>query len=359
MNATISFSRPPLSGPVRLAIIGTGAIAKTHAIAAALVPEARLTAVWGRDLRKAQEFAAPFGIRATDSLETIARADDIHAVLIATASGAHAEGALPLMRAGKHVLCEKPLEINLGRAQPMIEAAQQSNVLLAGFFPLRQGEAARRIKEAVVGNRFGRLTFLSARVKWWREPSYYQSSSWRGRQRWEGGGALINQGIHAVDLLQWFGGKLVEVSAYAGTLAHSGIEVEDTLSASLRFENGALGTIAASTSCYPGLNLNVEISGDRGTAVLENDRITFWKFSEERPEDEIIRANKHAGQAIGGASDPLVMSCEGHRQQIAAFCRVLLGGQEEIIRGEDAAVALSIVDAIYLSSKTGKSEKPA
>lgn len=341
---------------VRLGLLGTGSIARTHAAAIALVPEARLSVICGRDLRKARDLAVPHQARATDSLAALAADPEIDAVLIATASGAHADGAIPILRAGKHVLCEKPLEVTTARVQSMLDAARQSDSVLAGFFPLRYGVAAQRIKEALHGNRFGGLTFVSARVKWWRDAGYYQSSSWRGTRRWDGGGALMNQGIHAVDLFQWFGGKPEEVLAYAGTLAHPGVEVEDTLCASVRFEHGALGTIAASTACYPGLDLCLEISGDRGTAVMENDRIACWKFAAELPGDDAIRRNASAGQVGGGASDPAAITCEGHRRQIAQFCRFLLGQPEEIIDGEEAAAAVSIVEAIYRSAQSGKSE---
>ncbi len=340
----------------RLAIIGSGNIARIHADAIALLPDVRLAAVCSRNPEKARTLAAAAEAQVFDSVETLLTSAAIDAVLVATPSGAHEEAVLPALRAGKHVLCEKPLEISTARVSRMIAEAERSNVILAGFFPLRCGVGARLIREALNAGRFGRLTFLSARVKWWREPDYYRASSWRGTWELDGGGALMNQGIHAVDLLQWMGGPVKEVSAFGGTLAHAGLQVEDTLAACLRFENGALGTIEAGTSCYPGLDLSLEISGDHGTAILVNDRIAFWRFAGEVPSDEAIRTSRAGGEIGGGSSDPGAITCEGHRQQIAAFCHAIRGEPATVIDGREAGKAVGLVEAIYHSRRTGKSE---
>jgi UDP-N-acetyl-2-amino-2-deoxyglucuronate dehydrogenase len=342
---------------MNLAIIGSGGIAKTHADAIALLPDVRLAAIQSRNLEKARELAAPSGAEVVESLETLLANEAIDAVLVATPSGAHAESVLPALRAGKHVLCEKPLEISTKRVDAMIAEAKTADRILAGFFPLRYGVGAQVIHTALQAGRFGKLTFLSARVKWWRDQAYYGDSSWRGTQALDGGGALINQGIHAVDLIQWLGGTVAETSAFAGTLAHPGLEVEDTLAACLKFQNGALGTIEAGTSCYPGLDLSLEISGEQGTAILVNDRIAFWKFAEESPDDEAIRTGTEGGKVGGGASDPLDISCEGHRRQIEGFCQAISGTSSTgIIDGHEAGRAVAIVEAIYESSRTGKSQ---
>jgi len=342
--------------PVRLAIIGSGGIAQTHAAAIALIPEARLTAVCSRNPASAATLAGPAGARIFDTPEELAAWDGADAVLIATPSGAHEEGALPSIRAGKHVLCEKPLEISTDRVRRMVAEAEKAGVTLAGFFPMRCGAAAMAIRAALDAGRFGRLTFLSARVKWWRDQAYYSASSWRGTQALDGGGALMNQGIHAVDLLQWFGGRPRETMAYAATLAHEGLEVEDTLTASVRFENGALGTIEAATACHPGLDLTLDVCGDGGTATLVSDRLTFWQFREELPGDEAIRSGASGGKFGSGASDPRAISCEGHRRQIADFLAAIRGEATKIPDGREAGVAVAVVESIYRSAKSGKSE---
>lgn len=344
------------TNPVRLAIIGSGSIANMHANAIARIPEAKLTAICSRNTKKAEELAQPSGARVTDSLEQLLAAGDIDAVLVATPSCAHAEAAISALRSKKHVLCEKPLEISSKRARLMIDEAERSGVLLAGFFPLRHGAGAKILQQAIETNRFGRLTFLSARIKWWREQSYYDSSTWRGTWNLDGGGALMNQGIHAVDLMQWLGGKVTEVSAFSATLAHRDIEVEDTLAATMRFENGSLGTIEATTSCYPGLDLSLEVSGDCGTAILVNDQIEYWRFSQDMIDDAAIRSGRIGGKIGGGASDPKAISCEGHRQQIVEFCRAIRGYPANVIDGNEAAKAVSVIEAIYRSAQSGRSE---
>jgi len=345
-----------IKAPLQLAIIGSGNIARTHADAIALLPGVRLAAVCSRNPEKARELAAASEAKVFDSVETLLTSAAIDAVLVATPSGAHAESVLPALRAGKPVLCEKPLEISTARVARMIAEAERSGVILAGFFPLRCGAGALIIRQAKEAGRFGRLTFLSARVKWWRDQDYYRSSSWRGTWELDGGGALMNQGIHAVDLLQWMGGPVKEASAFAGELAHPGLQVEDTLAACVRFENGALGTIEAGTSCYPGLDLSLEISGDRGTAILINDRIESWRFAAEIPADEAIRTGRAGGEIRGGSSDPKAITCEGHRQQIAEFCHAIRGEPAAVIDGREAGKAVAIVEAIYKACRSGKSE---
>jgi len=342
--------------PLQLGIIGSGNIARTHADACALLPGVRLAAVCSRNVEKARELASASGAQVFESLEALLASTSIEAVLIATPSGAHAEVALPALRAGKHVLCEKPLEISTARITRMIAEAERFRVILAGFFPMRCGAGAQIIRQALEAGRFGRLTFLSARVKWWRDQDYYHSSSWRGTRELDGGGALMNQGIHAVDLLQWLGGPLKEVSAFSGSLAHAGLPVEDTLTSCLRFENGALGTIEAGTSCYPGLDFSLEISGDRGTAVLVGDNIEYWRFTDELSSDKAIRTNCDGDKMGGGASDPKAISCEGHRMQIENFCQVIRGKKADIIDASEAAKAVAIVEAIYSSARSGNRE---
>ncbi|MFZ4779105.1 MAG: Gfo/Idh/MocA family protein [Terrimicrobiaceae bacterium] len=342
--------------PLQVAIIGSGDIARTHVDAIALLPDVHLAAVCSRNPEKARELAAPSASQVFDSVEKLLSSAGLDAVLVATPSGAHEEAVLPALRAGRHVLCEKPLEISTARVARMIAEAERSGVILAGFFPLRCGAGAQIIREALDAGRFGRLTFLSARVKWWRDQDYYRASSWRGSWELDGGGALMNQGIHAVDLLQWMGGPVKEVSAFADALAHPGLQVEDTLAACVRFESGALGTIEAGTSCYPGLDLSLEISGDCGTAILVNDRIESWRFAEEKPEDEAVRSDREGGKIHGGSSDPKAITCEGHRQQIAEFCRAIRGEPATMIEGREAGKSVAIIEAAYRSCRSGKSE---
>jgi len=207
----------------------------------------------------------------------------------------------------------------------------------------------------VEAGRFGRLTLASAYIKWWRSPEYYASSSWKGTWKLYGGGALINQGIHAVDLLQWIAGLPAEVSAFAGTLAHTGIETEDTIVATLRYPHGGLGVIEAATSAWPGSDLRIEIAGPGGSATLVNDRIARWEFAEPRPEDDDIRREFAGGGGMPvGSGDPRGMSWNEHRLQVGDLARALLEGRQPMVPGAEARRALELVLAIYESARTGR-----
>ena len=331
-------------------------IAQIHAEAIAGVPGARLVAVQGRNSRAVAELASRYGADAVADVDTLVARRDVDVVLIATPSGAHLEPAVAAMRAGKAVLCEKPLEVTVERAARMVEESVRCGVLLGGFFPLRRGAGAQAIRDALDQGRFGRLALVRARVRWWRSDEYYASAPWRGTWDLDGGGALMNQGIHAVDLLQWFGGRPRAVSAFADTLSHPGLAVEDTLAAALVFESGALGTLEASTACQPGLAVSLEVSGDRGSAVLVNDRLDFWQFADEHPEDDALRAGAGAGAVGGGAADPRAITPEGHRRQIAEFCDALAGGSGTVIDGVEASSAVSIIEACYRAARSGGRE---
>jgi len=341
-----------MSDPIGFAIVGTGMIAEVHAGAIRRVPEARLIAAYSRDPTNRRQFAEKEGCRAAKSIAELVADPTVRAVCVTTPSGAHAEAAIPLLEAGKAVLCEKPLDISLDAVDQILAAARRGGGVLAGVFQLRLGRGARLLKEAIEQGRFGRLTLCSAYVKWWRTQSYYSDSSWKGTWRLDGGGALINQGIHAVDLLQWLVGLPEEVSAFAATLAHEGIEAEDTISAALRFPSGALGVVEAATSCFPGSDLRIEIIGDRGTAVLVNDRLQRWEFATAQPGDEDVMRADSSPEIKSGTSDPKAMTHEGHRQLVQDLAIALRDGRPPMVPGTDARRAVALVLAIYEAART-------
>lgn len=343
-----------MSSPIGFAIIGTGLISEFHAVAIGQVPDATLRAVFSRRPESSRAFAARHGCRAVTTLEEIARDASISAVCVTTPSGTHAEVAVPLLEAGKSVLCEKPLEVTTEGVERMVAAAQRGGALLAGVFQMRLGRGARLLKAAIEAGRFGRLTLCSAYIKWWREQSYYDSSTWKGTWKLDGGGALMNQGIHAVDLLQWLVGMPEEVCAFNATLAHRQIEAEDTVAAALKFPHGALGVIEAATSAYPGSDVRLEIIGDRGTAVLVTDRVVRWDFAEARPEDKGVLDNNATGGIGGGTSSPGAITAEGHRQLIADLIGALREGRPPMIPGAEARKAVALVLAIYESARSGR-----
>jgi predicted dehydrogenase len=347
-----------MSNPVRFGLIGTGNIAGFHAEAIKQVPEAQLVAAFSRG--NPGPFAEKHGCAAVTSLEELLARRDVDAVCITTPSGAHADPAIAAMRAGKHVLCEKPLEISPARVDDILSCAKETGRILAAVFQSRFGQGAQTVKHAVDAGRFGRITLASAYIKWWRSQEYYDSGAWRGTWELDGGGALMNQGIHAIDLLQWLVGMPIEVKATTALLAHERIAVEDTAVAALKYASGALGVIEGATSVFPGWNKRIEISGDKGSVILEDDTIKFWKFAEETPDDEQIRSGAGGGANIGGGvANPMAISTEGHRRQIEDLCHAIREGRQPAIPGSDARKSVSLIHAIYESAKSGKPATPA
>lgn len=338
---------------VRFAIIGTGGIAAKHAQAIASLPGAEVGWVWGTDPDQARSFADAIGATSAATIEELVRLPDLDAATIATPSGVHAESAVPFLKAGKAVLCEKPLEVSLEKINAMLSAARQGGAPLAAVLQLRLGAGAQALKRAVDGGRFGRIALCSASLKWWREQAYYDAVDWRGTWTLDGGGALMNQGVHGVDLLQWLAGMPSEVFSYSGCVAHGGIEVEDTIAVALRFPVGAMGVIEASTACKPGSAMRIEICGENGSAVLEDDRIVRWQFDAEMPEDGEIR-NARSGTIVGGASDPRSIGVEGHRILIEDFASAIRDRRPPRIPGEEAKNAVALILAAYRSAREGR-----
>ena len=339
--------------PIRFAIIGTGGIAAKHAQAIADIPDARLVAVWGVVPEQGKAFAAEHGAEFVPDIETLAARDDIDAVTIATPSGAHALAALPFLQRGKAVLCEKPLEVTLEKIDSILATAKETETVLAGVLQLRLGFGAQAIKRAVEQGRFGKFALCSAYLKWWREQAYYDAVDWRGTWTLDGGGALMNQGIHGVDLLQWLAGMPSEVFAFSGCNAHEKIEVEDTIAVALKYPNGAMGVIEASTACKPGFAMRIELCGDKGSVVLEDDRILRWQFEDERPEDVSIREAK-SGVIVGGSSDPRAIGFEGHRLLIADLVEAIRAKRAPMIPGTEARNAVQLILSAYESAKSNR-----
>lgn len=346
----------PSSRPLGFGIVGLGMIADFHARALAQVTDAKLVGVATKDAAKGNAFAAKHGdLFIAKSVEELVSRPDVDVVCITTPSGAHLEPALAAMRAGKHVVIEKPIEITLERADALLAAAKAAGVKVAPIFQARFGEGARTVKAAIDAGRLGRLVLASAYVKWHRAAEYY--TGWKGTLQLDGGGALINQSIHAVDLLQWFAGMPAEVFCWKTRCVHQGIEAEDTVSAALRYASGALGTIEASTAVWPGWQRRLEVCGERGSVMLEDDRITRWEFRDADAGDAAVRAaNDHA--ALGsGASAPNAISFIGHQRQLQDFVDALRGGRAPVIDGREGRKAVALVRALYASAECGASVK--
>ncbi len=341
--------------PLRFGIIGLGMIAEFHAQALAQVQGAQLTAVATRDAAKGQAFAARHGVAfAGTSVEDLVRRDDVDAICITTSAGAHLEPARVAAQAGKHLVVEKPLEINLERTDALLEAAESAGVQVGAIFQSRFGDGARTVKRALHTRRLGRMVLASAAVKWHRNADYYRGT--RGQLRVDGGGALLNQAIHAVDLLQWFAGLPTEVFCWTTRRVHTQIETEDTAVGTLRFADGAFGSIEASTAIWPGWQRRIELCGESGSIALEDDRITRWDFRDAQPEDEGIRVGGAAAALGSGASAPNAISVLGHQRQLQDFVNAVREGRPVELGGREARKAVALVCAMYASAKSGRAE---
>lgn len=337
----------------RFGIIGTGAIANIHAEAIKNIENTTLVGAYNRTREKADNFGQLHSCASYSSIEELIAADpDI--ICICTASGMHLEHALQCIEAGKHCLIEKPLEINSYRSDLIIQAAEKNQVYVGVVFPSRFYPVSKQIKRAVDTKRLGHPVLGSAYVKWNRDAAYYASAPWRGTWALDGGGALMNQAIHSVDLLQWYMGPVKSVQALTANIRHQNIEVEDTAVALLRFANGAVGTLECSTATYPGSFKRIELHGTDGTVILEENNLQTWQFKDEIPEDAEIRKEIGNKSVQGGVADPMDISYYGHQLQIIDFLNAISTNTDPLIDAKEGKKSVEIIEAIYKSSKEGK-----
>jgi predicted dehydrogenase len=340
-----------------VAIVGCGLIARFHARALKEVPDTRLVALVSRHLANAQKLNGDeaLGCDLYSDLAPVLARKDVDIVIVTTPSGAHLEPAVAAAGAGKHVVVEKPLEITLERCDRIIAACDRAGVKLCTIFPSRFGDANQALKAAVQAGRFGRLTLGETTCKWWRPQSYYDEGGWKGTKALDGGGALMNQAIHNVDLLLWLMGPVTQITGFTATLAHERIEVEDTTVACLRFANGALGVIQATTSVHPGLPKTIAVHGDRGTVVIEQDDVLRWELTPEIAEDRRIKERfAQKTGASGGASNPAAISHVGHARQLADFVQAITQGRPPLVDGREGRRAVEVILGIYRSAASGR-----
>jgi UDP-N-acetyl-2-amino-2-deoxyglucuronate dehydrogenase len=344
-------SAPP---EIRLAIVGAGMVARYHAQAIKAAPGARLVATCRSDPARTAAAEAEFGVPCETAYDALLARPDVDAVCICTPSGAHAAQTIAAARAGKHVLVEKPMALTLSDADAMIEACHGAGVRLGVALQRRTEPAYQAVRGAIAGGALGRPVMGLALVPYFRGQAYYDSAAWRGTWAEDGGGALMNQGIHIVDLLLWFMGDVDEVQACADTLTHS-IEVEDAVTASLRFKNGALGSIVATTAASPGFPHRVEVYGTRGGVQLEAESVVRWD-SDNPP---TLPASLAPGSAGAGAgSSPTGLAPTGHARIVADFVGSVRDGQPPLVPGEEGRRSLSLVLAVYEAVRSGRPVRP-
>ncbi|HOJ11367.1 MAG TPA: Gfo/Idh/MocA family oxidoreductase [Clostridiales bacterium] len=336
-------------GNLRFGIIGCGLISNWHADAILQIEGTQLVGATDVNEKARAAFALKYNILAFNSVEELLASDDVDIVCICTPSGLHAPLAVKAANAGKHVIVEKPMAITLKQADNIIEACEKNNIKTTVISQSRFTNSICKLKNAVDKGLLGRLVSGDAYMKFYRSREYYDSGGWRGTWEMDGGGALMNQGIHSVDLIQYIMGPVKTIFAYTRTLARK-IEVEDTAAAVLEYENGALGVIQATTSIYPGLPRRIEVSGDKGTIIVDGHSITNWTIEGNEVPDgiEIGKANRTS------ASDPAAFGIEGHIMQISDMVDAIKNNRNPLVDQYEGKKPVEIILAIYESSRTGK-----
>ncbi len=334
---------------VGFGVVGCGVVSGYHINGILETPGARLAAVSDVVEGRAREFGERHRVAWTTDYHDLLKREDIQVINICTPNGMRLPLAEEAARAGKHLVIEKPIAISLKETDRIITACARAGVHLMCVFQLRYGKAASALRKAVQEGQLGRVVLGDAYIKWFRPQAYYESAAWRGTWAQEGGGALMTQGIHTVDLLQWIMGPVRSVTARMGALVHR-IEVEDTIVATLTYASGALGVIEATTAAHPGLPARIEVCGDRGTVALEADQIAIWQVEGvERP-----LLTGEASDVGKAASDSKTFGAEGHRAQIAEMVEVVRTGKRPTIDGPEGRKTVELVLAIYESARTGK-----
>lgn len=345
---------------MRFAIVGAGVIGHVHAAAIeALRPRAELVFVADLAEERARSLAAIHSAESGSSLTDVQARRDIDAVAICTPSGAHADLAVAALDGGMHVVVEKPLDITTKRARRVLDAQRRAKRVATVISQHRFDPASRLVHDCVHAGLFGAITSGLATVPWWRTQDYYDSGAWRGTLALDGGGAVINQGIHTLDLLVWLLGDPVEVFARTGRLAHERIEVEDTAVATVRFASGALGVLHATTSAYPGLTTRLQIHGTRGSATMDGDRLVSFHVAPSAADPNVAKASDRAAELLAAptpttaGADPAALS-DAHTDQYHDFLDAVTHRRAPSVTVTDAIRTLAVVDAIYRSDRHGR-----
>jgi len=335
-------------------IVGCGVIGPWHRDAINEVDGARLVACCDIDEEKGRLFARESGgVTFYSDYHELARDPEVEAVCVCTPSGLHGEVAIAAAEEGKHVLCEKPIEITAEKIDEMIDACKSNGVKLANVFQRRTHEASRMAKRAIEDNLLGKMVLGDIYLKYYRSQSYYDSAGWRGTWRLDGGGALMNQGVHGIDLALWIMG---DVATVYGRTAHllRDIEVEDTAIALLEYENGAWGVLEGTTSVNPGETTKLSLHGHKGTIVLEGEKIAKWAYTEaedEKAEEQDIEVRS---EKDGAASDPKAIGAQGHVFLVQDLVNSVREDRDPFITGDSARKAVDLILALYESSRVGK-----
>jgi UDP-N-acetyl-2-amino-2-deoxyglucuronate dehydrogenase len=344
---------------LRFGIVGYGVIGELHAGAIRSLPDAELVAVADTIPEKIQKLAADYPVAAYADAQEMYAKERLDIVNICTPSGMHGKHAIEAMRAGCHVIVEKPMEITLAAIDRMLLVQQETGRKMAVISQHRFDSAPQQIRKLVDEQAFGRLVLGNALIPWWRSQKYYDSGAWRGTWELDGGGVLMNQSIHSIDLLQWMMGRVKSIYAYTDTLVHQ-METEDVAVAVLRFASGALGTVAATTGGYPGTGTRVEIYGDRGSAVIDSDKLSYLHLARDDSEEVgpyggAAKPQASAtAEAAGIVAGPGGITANSHTLQIADMMRAVRENGTPLLDGNGGRHPVEIILGIYESARAGK-----
>lgn len=353
---------------VKTGIVGCGKVAHLHAVGLTQLEESAFTAVCSRNGERAQAFAEKYGVEAYTDVEEMMRDSGVEAVVVCTPHPAHRETSVSLLQAGVHVLVEKPLASSLDDCDAMISAARSAGVNLGTISQRRFYEPVQRLHTAIVEGKIGKPVVGMVLMLGWRDEAYYQSDPWRGKWEEEGGGVLVNQAPHQLDLLQWFMGPIEELFGYSENLNHPYIEVEDTAVAVIRFKNGGVGNILVSNSQKPGIFGKVHVHGENGATVgvqteggamfvagmseVEEPPLNdLWTVpGEEALLEEFNRQDTESFRKIKASEHYIKLNQQN-------FLQAILNGTEPLVTGEEGRKTVELFTAIYRSKRTGKAVK--
>jgi UDP-N-acetyl-2-amino-2-deoxyglucuronate dehydrogenase len=332
-----------------IGLIGGGNISETHALAACAIPGVEIAAIFGTNAEKVGRLCREYGGKPYGNLNEFLAHRPMELVAIGSPSGLHAEQGIAAARHGLHVLTEKPIDITVERADALIAETRKAGVQLGVFFQDRCKPDILSVKNAVDAGVLGKPILADARVKWYRPPEYYANSRWRGTWKLDGGGALINQAVHTLDLMLWIFGEVKAVQATCKTALHA-IEAEDTLIAMLEFANGALGVLQAATSVFPGYPRRLELTGSEGTLIIEHDRLLAADL--KNPSPDLLKRSE--GDKNQSASSPIVSDARGHQAVLEDFLHAIRTNTKPRCDGQEGRRSLALVQAIYEACRTGK-----
>lgn len=334
---------------LNFAIVGCGVIAPCHVSAIKSIEDANLYSVCDIIPEKADKFAEDNGVdRVYYDYREMLENPEIDVVCVCVPSGLHAEVSVAAAKKGKHIVCEKPLEITGEKIEAIIKAVRENNVKMQCIFQRRTMSSAIATRKAIAEGKLGKIVLADAYLKYYRSQEYYNSAGWRGTWELDGGGALMNQGVHGIDLLTWMVGENVEkVFARAGALVRD-IEVEDTTVALLCFAGGGYGVIEGATTVYPGLDTRFEVHGEKGTIIFTDSGIEKWEFIGEK----VPRPME--SEKLGGASDPSKIASIGHSILIEDMVDAIKKDKEPMIPPEEGRKAVNLILSIYKSARENR-----